>query len=87
MKFCIMDFADLVTFNEEILNENFIFCAVFITHKKSNIYIYIYKKNFRKFSKQEGFKCLYADGSKYNKLLIIVPIVEIGTKLHIIFPS
>ena len=24
---------------------------------------------------------------KYNKLLNIVPVVEIGTKLHIIFPS
>ena len=64
------------------LKINFL-CSVYYTQKVK----YIYKKKFRKFSKQEGFKCLYADGSKYNKLLNIVPIVETGTKLHIIFPS
>ena len=57
-------------------------CSVYYTQKVK----YIHKKNFRKFSKQEGFKYLYADGIKYNKLLNIVPIVETDTKLHIIFP-
>ena len=64
------------------LKINFL-CSVYYTQKVK----YIYKKKFRKFSKQEEFECLYADGSKYNKLLNIVPIVETGTKLHIIFPS
>ena len=78
MKFCIMDFADLVTFNEEILNENFIFCAVFITHKKSNIYIYIKKISENLVNKKglNAYMLMAVNITSYWLLYLLLKLVQ-----------